>query len=709
MTRPQNSESLSPARVRRTTGTNVSPARSGRWVDNHHVRPEIQALRALAVTMVVVYHLDPRLLPGGYAGVDVFFVISGFLITSHIHRGLASGGKFDLVGFYVRRIRRLLPAALLVVLAVVVVTLLALPPTLWNTIAKEAISCVFYVQNWTLAGEAVDYLAAGSGASPLQHFWSLSTEEQFYIFWPLLLWGAALLSGRLRGTVQSGIRTVVAAIVLISLGYSVLVTAQSPTWAYFVSPARAWELAAGGLLAITIPELRAPNYVRTPLRLLGLGAIAACCLLMNGATPFPGYWASIPVAGAILFIAAGSPTGRGSLQSLIESRSIQSLGDISYSVYLWHWPLIVLAPMVIGGVGYTLPIPFRVTVAAAAVPIAWLSKKFVEDPFRRGRVRGSARNSGGVRRLAVRAMVLAAMAMLVAALPAVALYTTSQSRIDRAEASLTHFVMSEPSCAGAAALKPDCAGRGPRGVQPDPLIAQGDATEVACQQRIDRTKLIPCHYGKLSSASLRVAVVGDSHANQWMPALETIARSRHWYVVTYFKSGCAFALDIGTSSCQQFNAKVRSALAQDRPDLVITSARSGVGYSSGASPQEAVAGFSRAWIPLVATGVQVIVLADTPQPELADLLDPPSCVEEGKRCSIPASQAFGDSALEQAAKRSGAQLVDMRQLFCRNAQCPSVIGGVLVYRDSNHMTSVYARTLAEPLSARLGPLVDDHR
>lgn len=675
------------------------PGDVDRSVDGHRVRRELQALRAVAVTLVVVYHLEPRLLPGGYVGVDVFFVVSGFLITLHISRGLAADAPFSLLGFYARRIRRLLPASLTVLLVVGVVTLVAVPQTLWNTIGRELVSAAFYVENWTLASTSVDYLAAGSHASPVQHFWSLSVEEQFYALWPLLLLAASVLGAR-HGRARGAVIGVVATITVLSLAYSVHQTQQSPSWAYFVTPTRAWEFGLGGLVALTVPVLRAPAWARSALSWTGLAAIAGSAVLLSGETPFPGFIALFPVLGAIAVIMSGDVPGRHSPSRIGDLRPVQFIGDISYSVYLWHWPLIVLVPVLVGGPSYELPIPLRVAVVAAAIPIAWLSKKYVEDPFRGGGPRRDA-SRAAVPRGTRQVLVGAVAGMLVVGGVGGVAFGVSQARIDSAQAELTRFTAADLPCVGAASLEPGCAGRTPDGVVPNPMIATRDATEQTCQQAAARAEVIRCEYGSDAPSSTRVALVGDSHANQWMPALSRIAQDRGWRLVTYVKSGCAYAVGLGSANCQAFNREVAERLRSESPDVVITSARSGLGYGSHADTADAVRGFAAAWEPLIAAGTRVYALADTPEPEKAGLSDPPSCVAGGETCTISEARALPDDALVRAAERTGATVVDLRDSFCFDGRCPAVIGGVLVYRDSNHITSVYARSLSTVLGRHL--------
>ncbi|MFP5283458.1 MAG: acyltransferase family protein, partial [Actinomycetes bacterium] len=351
------------------------------------LRTDVQGLRALAVSLVFVYHLWPGRIPGGYIGVDVFFVISGFLITSHL---LAHPPRSlpDLSAFWSRRARRLLPASLLVLAVTLVASRLVAPETEWAGTARQAGGAAVYVVNWLLAADSVDYLASENAPSPVQHFWSLSVEEQFYFVWPVLILGLVAWAVRRQWRPQTVIRVGLGAVVLVSLAYSVYATAVSPDRAYFVTPTRAWEFGVGGLLAAVLPlvggtdrggPVPLPRPVRSGMAWLGLAAIAAAAVGYSAATPFPGWQAALPVLGTAAVIAA-MPAGRArGVDRMLAQPWVQWLGDRSYSIYLWHWPLIVLMPALLGR---DLGIFDEVNVVLATLLLATLTKRFVEDPFR---------------------------------------------------------------------------------------------------------------------------------------------------------------------------------------------------------------------------------------------------------------------------------------------------------------------------------------
>jgi peptidoglycan/LPS O-acetylase OafA/YrhL len=313
-------------------------------------QPDIQLLRAIAVLAVVFFHLSSTLLPGGYVGVDVFFVVSGYLITGHLARQATETGRIDLPAFWARRIRRLLPAALLVLTVTAILVWRFAPPSAWTQFFTETVAAGTSWENWFLAGSSVDYLAQGSAASPVQHFWSLSVEEQFYLGWPLVIALCLWWTGRLRSRdLRRTLGVALGVIGVASLACSVLYTAADPAPAYFVTPTRVWEFAAGGLLALLGPAVVVHRTVwRTASGIVGVALLVLALCAYTERTPFPGVAAALPVAGTLLVIVGGSSTHRWSVTALARTRPSLLLGELSYALYLWHWPLIVVAPWVLG-------------------------------------------------------------------------------------------------------------------------------------------------------------------------------------------------------------------------------------------------------------------------------------------------------------------------------------------------------------------------
>ena len=354
------------------------------------MRREIQGLRAVAVLLVVLFHLWPDRVPGGYIGVDVFFVISGFLITSLLLREVDRSGSVSLGQFWARRLRRLLPASYLVLAVSAVGTLLFVPRLVWEQFFGEILGAGLYVENWVLAVNSVDYLAAENTPSPAQHYWTLSAEEQFYLVWPLLvllgIWLARRASRRSGASAvpRRAVFTVLAVGVVASLAYSLWVSATNPAWAYFVTPARAWEFGAGALLAFAPPV--AATRARPRARPARLGCPASRCWSApwssTRARRCPGTAAIWVVVASAALIWVEAPGLAWSSDRLLAVRPAQFLGDVSYSVYLWHWPLIILLPYV---TDHALTALDKVSILLATIGLAALTKRWVEDPVRSAR------------------------------------------------------------------------------------------------------------------------------------------------------------------------------------------------------------------------------------------------------------------------------------------------------------------------------------
>ena len=408
------------------------------------IRPEIQALRAAAVLLVVVSHLWPSALPGGFVGVDVFFAISGFLITSLLLREIDRTGRLSLSEFWARRARRILPAALVTLLFCAIATILFVPLTYWQQFLNELRASTAYVQNWQLAESAVDYFAADDGPSPVQHFWSLSAEEQFYVVWPVLLLLAVGLTRKRSVRVRrNAIIGVIGALTAVSLGYSLYDTAADPSAAYFITPTRAWEFGAGGLLAL-LPQIeRSPGIARAVLSWAGILAILLAAFLFTENTPFPGYAALVPVLGALAVIAAGTPSRRWAPTPMLELPPIQYVGNVSYSLYLWHWPLLIFAPFV---VDRSLHPEAGVVILALALLAAGLSKVLVEDPVRAG----SFLTARGGRWTFAAAAAGTGVVLVVAA----GAMSHMRAEVAAAERASQQILASNPKCFGAAARDP---------------------------------------------------------------------------------------------------------------------------------------------------------------------------------------------------------------------------------------------------------------
>ena len=667
------------------------------------VRPEIQALRAVAVLAVVLYHLWPGRLPGGFVGVDIFFVISGFLITSHLVREVDRTGGISLAQFWARRARRLLPASILVLVSAALLVVAFVPQSYWLQFFREIGAATIYLENWQLAADAVDYLAADNEASPVQHFWSLSVEEQFYIAWPLIVVAAAFLSGVKASAARRRIFVAVAlgVVTVASLVFSILWTSQDAASAYFITPTRAWEFGAGGLLGILSVASVRFVALRTVVSWLGWATIGFSVLVYSDALPFPGFLAIVPVLGTLAVMWGGTPRTGWSATRLVSLRPVQFVGDISYSLYLWHWPLIVIAPFL---TGQEIGSRVKLVILGLSVLLAFVTKIMVEDPARSRRFFLS--HSPRVTFVST----AAAMVLVLAATAGGSLFV--QHEVNVAAAQADRIAAGDVECFGAPGIDRTCDEPLLDGVLvPAPVLNEdrGDAFDDGCMVDHDSAELIRCNYGSERTDAVVVALVGDSHASMWLAALQEIAEAENMRIETFLKSGCAYnAVDTSdymhdSELCDQWKVNVDDQLAR-MPELsmVVTSYRSSLVKASKA---DTIEGFEKLWNPLVERGIDVVAIADVAEMRKNSVACVDSKQDSGdySSCAMPRDDAFAKVADRQkaAADRVGATYIDLNPYLCDDKRCFMVVGHVMTFRDPTHLSATFARTVGPLLGAAL--------
>ncbi len=689
------------------------------------VRPEIQALRAVAVMTVVVFHLWPDTLPGGFVGVDVFFAISGFLITLHLLREVERTGRVSIPGFWARRARRILPAALVVLMFCVVMTLAVVPQVHWDQAFKEIRASTLYVENWQLAHDAIDYQAQDNAPSSVQHFWSLSAEEQFYLVWPvLILLGIALVGGRHRHrhrhrrrrrygrprrshafVVHRSIALVLGVATGASLIYSIVHTDANPLEAYFVTPTRAWEFGAGGLLALIAlrPSVANPE-LRAFVSWAGIAAIVVTVATFSDRTPFPSYTALLPILGAVAVMWAGAPTVPWAPTPLLALAPVQFLGNVSYSIYLWHWPLLILAPFALNR---DLDLPTEFSILVLTILAAWITKLFVEDPMRKGPflARRKARYTfafAGVGTAIVLAIVASGNAKL-------------ENDLRKAEKQSLQLIAAKPKCFGAASRDPELPCKNnklKRMAVPRPTVA-ANARNEPCTKLKPQVIIPVCAFGaSQATAAKRFAVMGDSHAQSWRAALTVMAKAKGYQGLSVTHTGCGFTKVVKKipepfrSECIDWVKTVPSWFAA-HPDVdtafVVGFSGGTVDVSAGKNPYEsAVRGYQKAWETLPPSVKHIIVLRDNPLVERAGKTA--TCVEKALKrkrrtdnaCRVPRRRALLPDPAAAAAKRLKSprvQVINLTRFMCDSRNCFPVIGGALVYKDLHHITRVFSTTL----------------
>lgn len=678
---------------------------------------EIQLLRAVAVIGVVVCHLWPERLPGGFAGVDVFFVVSGYLISAHLLTQLQRDGRIGFTRFWGRRIRRLLPAAFTVLFAAVALTLTVVPAPARESSLAQIVASAFYVQNWVLAATSVDYFSLEQPPTLVQHFWSLSVEEQFYLFWPVFLVVIWTIARRRP-------RHLVATIAILSAVSFVIAVIQSSspgTGVYFSTAARVWEFGVGALLALTpaLPRGELPAHLTETRRwagLIGIAAIVATYVAVGPETPYPGIATLLPVAGTVLVMIGGTPRARISLGPLARARPISHLGDVSYSLYLWHWPLIVVAPAVLLSVG-GLTTAWRFGIIALSLLLAAATKRFVEDRFR---YRGGQTHPR--RTLLIPALGCATLLLVVVGAQALVLAPQAAA----SERRLSALERSE--CFGAQAVTNGCADPFGPADTIDPAIAATDRSP-DCVEAVTTPapagSLATCDYPVGAAAPRVLALVGDSHAGAVASTVASWARSKGMTVRLYALSACpgfgvntrlGFPNEVRATSaadrsqwdeCVQFSDGVLDEIRTDPAIVSVLVTNSTLSYLDADSPEDGaltVSSVRDAIRALADAGKRVVVMEDVPGLAFGD--SAPMCLalhpDDPVACAAPLKSVLSpDDPVVGAAESEGVPTITLRDLFCDARRCHAAIGGVVAYWDRAHLTATMLRSLSPLLHERL--------
>ncbi len=691
-------------------------------------RGDVQGLRAVAVLTVIVAHAGLPYLPGGFVGVDVFFVISGYLISGLLYREVTAGRGISLTRFWARRARRILPAATVVTVVTVLAALVVLPLLDARSAVVDALWAGLFLANVNFAQQDVYYFAQGFGASPLQHYWSLAVEEQFYVVWPLLLLaclGVVRLVRGVRGSAgglrpgrplpRAAIAAMLVVLTLASLTWSVLHTGEEPASAYFSTLTRAWELGVGALAALVTARVthRLGRTSASVLAVAGLAAVLAACVLYDAQTVFPGYAAALPVLGTAAVLLAGAGRARPVTDLVLDNAPMRTIGDWSYSLYLWHWPALVLPELVLGR---PLVAVEALTSLAATVALSAVTYHLVETPFRTGRLAAGL----GVRRGVV--LYPASVALVLSTCFAAWSWTGAQTRETgdnppiTVEASGTSSERTEALVqASVEAARRDVAV--PSDLDPDLYLLRESVADVGtCDYREASRDL--CLRGD-PTGERTVVVIGDSHARAWIPAFDLITTNAGWQAYYLVKSQCPAAhvtvapVEETTpfTECDDFHDWTMEQVRLLDPDLVVVASSppvngvfdGGTRYTEIADVEPLIAGgYDELFAELGAAAERVVLLRDVPKSgdDPGTCLSATDSLEECTFTPEERSRYLGSVAVD-VAEANGVGVVDPTPWLCFEGDCPVVVGGTLTYRDRDHLTTEYAASLAEALGSAL--------
>ena len=686
-------------------------------------RHDLDGLRGVAIALVAIFHVWFGRVSGG---VDVFLALSGFFFGGSVLRNALTPGASLSPGPNVRRlVRRLVPTLVVVLAASAVLTVLIQPQTRWETFADQSLASLGYYQNWELATTASNYLRASEAVSPLQHIWSMSVQGQFYISFLLLVAGLAAVLRRRVGS--NRLRTVFvvlfSTLTVASFVFAIIAHQNDQITAYYSSFARAWELLLGVLIGAFVPFVTWPMWLRTLLATIGILAILSCGALIDGVKEFPGPWALVPVGAAMLLILAGA--NRGSRVStrdrlpapnrLLASRPLVTLGSMAYSLYLWHWPLLIFWLAYSGG-AHAGFLDGLVILLVSGV-LAYLTMRFVEEPLRYQRTSAARYQRTSAARY--QRTSAARIGGTVVTLLAVALAATSftwREQVAAQKAGGNELAgLDADGYPGARALL-DHAKVPQLPFRPTVLEAQDDvpeSTNDGCISDFDNIGIITCSYGD-PSASRTIALAGGSHAEHWITALDALGKQHGFKVVTYLKMGCpltteANPLVMGDNrpypKCRQWNEKVLPRLIADHPDFVFTTSTRPWNVKPGDTMPGTYIGI---WKALSDAGIPILAMRDTPWlVRKGKPFIPADCLAkdgDAESCGIDRFAVLSErnQTLDFVEQFPLLKPLDMSDAVCRPDFCRAIEGNVLIYHDAHHISATYMRTMTPELGRQLG-------
>lgn len=694
----------------------------------------MQGLRAVAVLLVLLDHVfgKPR---GGFVGVDIFFAISGFLITGILIREQESSGRTSIRDFYKRRARRILPMSVFVLVTTTLVARWLFLSVRAHQTFVDALWSAGFLANVHFTQLGTSYFDATRPPSAVQHFWSLAVEEQFYVVWPLAILLACLVFKKAKRPNPRAVVTGIAVtMIVVSFAFSVTYTRSNPASSYFSAGTRAWELGIGALAAALYPSLsKLDRRARLAAVWLGAVGVVASAFVIGPTTEFPGSAALLPVLATTLILGFGPVRGGVGERWALGAAPLQGIGDISYSLYLWHWPAVIFATAYFGK-GTTKA---YIAAVGGAFVLSVLTYNLIENPFRHSYLPWNKPRAGRRRsvsewvfdneRVAVPVALVAILAVLAAGVFTTRTSTPAARQLAAVDVGSTATTaLAAPTATEVldplAALIRDSAAATSWGTLSPSLDSLTDAaapewTHDKCIN-IDASNEARCVYGSANAPHLAV-LVGDSVALSYMPGLRLALAERGWriQVLTFYlcpmvdtPTRSQLASKEPNTKCIDHRAWALNEINRLQPELVIaSSSASSILKMVNAPPAGSAESYTR-WTEATS---RMLGMLGSPARRVALIGGPPGsgnlqeCVTVNSKpsaCAKPLTLATRGlvAAESRAAQAAGATYVDPLAWFCFQNVCPAVIGSTPVYWDGGHLTAAYARSLAPQLAKALG-------
>ncbi|WP_214849925.1 acyltransferase family protein [Exiguobacterium sp. s138] len=648
-------------------------------------RPEIEGLRVVAALLVAVYHIWFNRVSGG---VDVFFVISGFLITTSIISTINRTGEFRFLPYVTKLIKRLLPSVLFILAVVLILSSFLLPQSILEKTVREVVASMFFYQNWQLAISSTDYLDASQMKSPVEHFWALSIQGQFYMIWFVLF--SFILWMVKKYTIQNAkpmINTILGVLFVTSLSYSIYLTEVNQPWAYFITMTRVWEFALGSLLCINLSSIHIPKWMATLMGWLGLIGLVLTGILFNVSQMFPGYIALWPMTCALFIVLSGTRDTTFGIKRFLGSKPMVKLGGIAFGIYLWHW---VLLEFYRYNVQQTPGMLTGTLIILSSILLSYLMTEFIEKPIRSAKVDRSAFKKLGI--------MISINVLLIGSLFGLKYFE---------EQELKNGVSASDYPGAMAVKNPE------KTPEHDPFPSYANVFDDlplvhtdGTNQVLSKSDIKVGEYGETKDYIATIALVGSSHSEQWFGAIHEAAKGEKYRILNITRSGTRFSTGYEDDTLKGiWNKNVLEYLKDADVDLIISH------VTAANSTKDKIHQQMVDQMQYVKDeyGIDGLALRDNPRYSfnVLESLETSSIKETTKKMNAEVNQR--DEAYWKNFEQTNKSLykLDLTDYFRVDGEFRPVIGNVVIYRDISHMTNSYAESFGPVFKQKLNEVVTD--